>query len=143
MLSQGPMATRPLPAGPFTSMEGPQLQKPIAVCYALAVGEDVDAYALVEDAFVPLLVTRAGGGSGDQPESGQALSVHGAQVSAVRRSAAGALEVRVFNPTADVTTVTIDGRTGWLIDLRGRPVEAFAGSFELAPHAIATAMLSA
>jgi hypothetical protein len=33
------------------------------------------------------------------------------------------------------------GRSGWLTDLRGRPLEAFEGSFTLAPHRIATAVL--
>jgi hypothetical protein len=139
MLSQGPMATRPLPAGPFTRMEGPQLQKPISVRYAVAVGEEGDPYALVEDAFVPLLVTRAGGGS--ESSSGQALAVHGAEVSALQRTPAGALELRVFNPTEHATTVTVDGRTGWLVDLRGRPIQSFSESFDLAPFQIATAVL--
>ncbi|MEY2589256.1 MAG: 2-O-(6-phospho-alpha-D-mannosyl)-D-glycerate hydrolase, partial [Acidimicrobiaceae bacterium] len=140
MLSQGPMATRPLPAGPFTRMEGPQLQKPISVRYALAIGEEGDPYALVEDAFVPLLVTRAGGGS--ESSSGQALAVHGAEVSALQRTPAGALELRVFNPTEHSTTVTVDGRTGWLVDLRGRPIQSFSESFDLAPFQIATAVLA-
>jgi hypothetical protein len=140
LLSQGPMATRPMPAGPMTPMEGPQLQRPIAVRYALAVGDDVDPYAMVEDAFVPLLVTRASGGA--VAPNGQALAVHGAEVSALRRTPAGALEVRVFNPTPDPTTVTIEGRAGWLVDLRGRPIEAFADRFDLAPSQIATAILS-
>jgi hypothetical protein len=140
MLSQGPMATRPMPAGPFTPMEGPQLQRPIAVRCALVVGEDVDPYAVVEDAFVPLLVTRASGGT--VAADGQALAVHGAEVSALRRTPAGALEVRVFNPTRDTATVTIEGRAGWLVDLRGRPIEAFAEHFDLAPAQLATAILS-
>jgi alpha-mannosidase len=140
MLSQGPMATRPMPAGPFTPMEGPQLQRPISVRYALAVGDDVDPYAMVEDAFVPLLVTRASGGATDP--NGQALAVHGAEVSALRRTPSGALELRVFNPTPDTTTVTVEGRAGWLVDLRGRPIEAFAEHFDLGPSQIATAVLS-
>jgi alpha-mannosidase len=140
MLSQGPMSTRPMPAGPFTPMEGPQLQGPISVRYAVAVGEDVDPYAMVEDAFVPLLVTRASGGSTEP--NGQALAVHGGEVSSLRRTPAGALEVRVFNPTPDPAAVTIEGRDGWLVDLRGRPIEAFAERFDLAPWQIATAVLS-
>jgi hypothetical protein len=51
------------------------------------------------------------------------------------------LEVRVFNPSDDTTTVTIDGRRGWLVDLRGRPVEPFDGQFDLEPWRIATAVL--
>jgi hypothetical protein len=135
MLSQGPMATRPLPAGPLTPMEGPQQQGPVVAELALHVG-DRDPYAVVDDAFLPLIVTRAG--RGDRPRDGQALSVRGAQVSAVERTDDGALRVRVFNPTADTTTVELDGRRGDLVDLRGRPVGTFDGRFELRPFGIAT-----
>jgi mannosylglycerate hydrolase len=138
MLSQGPMATRPLPAGPLTPLEGPQQQGPVSLRFALHVG-DRDPYAVVDEAFLPLVVTRAGGGTG--PAEGQALRVTGAEVSAVTREA-GALHVRVFNPTADPTTVHVEGRQGWLVDLRGRPLAPFEGSFALAPWAIATAALA-
>ena len=138
MLSQGPMATRPLPAGPLTPMEGPQQQGPVAASFALHLGER-DPYAVADDVLVPLLVTRAGSGSG--PAEGQALSVSGAEVSAVVREAC-ALHVRVFNPTDEPTRVTIEGRRGWLVDLRGRPSGPFEGSFELEPWAIATAALA-
>jgi hypothetical protein len=66
--------------------------------------------------------------------------VHGAEVSAVVRRGGG-LEVRVFNPTNDETTVSIDGHTGWLVDLRGQPAEPFDGAFSLRPWGIATARL--
>ena len=118
---------------------GPQVQGPVAVSFAVHVG-DRDPYAIVEDAFLPLLVTQAGGGHG--PRDGEALRLSGAEVSAVVRIG-GALHVRVFNPSADATTVRIDGRKGWLVDLRGRPLEPFEGSFPLRPWGIATAALSA
>ena len=51
------------------------------------------------------------------------------------------LEVRVFNPTAQATVVALPGRSGWLVDLRGYPLEPFEGSFELRPFGIATARL--
>jgi hypothetical protein len=63
-------------------------------------------------------------------------------VSALRR-VAGGLEVRVWNPSADATTVRLPGRTGWLVDLRGRPLEPFDASFALRPWGIATARLEA
>jgi alpha-mannosidase len=140
LLSQLPMATRPLPAGPITPMEGSQLQKPIVASYALHVGE-ADPYALADDVLVPLQVLRSTTGSGSTATSGSALSVDGAPVSSLRRTA-GRLELRVFNPTADTTTVTIDGRRGWLVDLRGRPVEPFDEQFTLGPWRIATAVLN-
>jgi hypothetical protein len=141
LLSQMAMATRPLPAGPITPMEGSQLQKPVVATYALHVG-DCDPFALADDVLVPLQVLRTtSGGAGATSETvGSALSVDGAPVSSLRR-VAGRLELRVFNPSADTTTVMIDGRRGWLVDLRGRPVEPFEQRFTLAPWRIATAVL--
>jgi hypothetical protein len=156
MLSQGPMATRPLPAGPLTPLEGPQLQRTLTLRYAVAAG-DVDPYALADDVLVPLVVARpiaatrgtdAPTGDGvtdrgrDLPGEGSALTLHGAEVSAVTRDG-GTLTVRVFNPRPEPTTVTIEGRTGWLVDLRGRPEQPFEGSFDLRPWGIATATLDA
>ena len=138
MLSQGPMATRPLPAGPLTPMEGPQQQGPVDARFAIHLGER-DPYAVVDDAFLPLLVTRPGNGSG--PANGQALSVTGAEVSAIVR-VADQLHVRLFNPSAEPTTVEVAGRRGWLLDLRGRPLCAFEGTFELTPWQIATAAVT-
>jgi hypothetical protein len=141
LLSQLPMTTRPLPAGPITPMEGCQLQGPIVASYAVHVRDD-DPFALVDDVLVPLQVLRStsGGPDASTAASGQALSVDGAPVSSLRR-VAGRLELRVFNPTADTTTVVIDGRRGWLVDLRGRPVEPFEGQFTLGPWRIATVAL--
>src|SRR4030095_10396585 len=47
MLSQAPMPTRPLPAGPLIRMEGPQLQRRLTRRYAVAVGEAAP-FALAE-----------------------------------------------------------------------------------------------
>jgi alpha-mannosidase len=137
MLGQGPMATRPLPAAPLMPIEGAQLLKRIRAHYGIHIG-DADPYALVDELLAPLLVTTAGGGS--RPTRGQALDVDGAVVSSLRL-VAGRLEVRVFNPSDDITSVAIDGPSGWLVDLRGRALEPFAGSFELGPWRIATAVL--
>ncbi|HUP68971.1 MAG TPA: hypothetical protein VM142_04055 [Acidimicrobiales bacterium] len=139
MLSRVEMTTRPLPAGPSHRLHGPQMLGPVEARYAVHVG-DADPYALVDDAFLPLEVVTAGGG-GPRPDRGSALEVSGAEVSALRRQAGG-LELRVFNPTDQAVTVGIGGApTGWLVDLRGRPLQAFDGSFELGPWAVATALL--
>ena len=138
MLSRLGMSLRPLPAGPMDALDGPQMLGPVDVTYALAVG-DVDPYALADDVLLPLQVTSSFGG-GDRPDRGTELTVEGAQVSSVRRNA-GAVEVRVFNPGDDETTVALAGRSGWLVDLRGRPVAPFEGSFALRAHGIATARL--
>jgi alpha-mannosidase len=138
MLSQGPMVTRPLPAGPLTPLEGPQQQGRVEARLALHVG-DRDPYAVVDDAFLPLAVTRAGHGA--RSRNDRALDISGAEVSAVVRDAQGALQVRVFNPSAEPTTVLLPGRQGALVDLRGRIVGGFDGSFALRPWGIATAVL--
>ncbi len=137
MLGQGPMATRPLPAAPMIPVEGAQMLKLVRTDYGICIG-DADPYALVDELLAPLLVTKAGGGQ--RTADGQALHVDGAVVSSLRR-VAGRLELRLFNPSDDITTVVIDGRSGWLVDLRGRALEPFTGSFELGPWRIATAVL--
>ncbi len=139
MLSRAGMAYRPFPAGPVTPVEGLQMAgRPISLQYALAVGVD-DAYALADDILLPIEVFASQGG-GARPSTGSVLSVSGAEVSAVRRDG-GVHEVRVFNPGPAPTTVTIDGRAGWLVDLRGYPKSAFKDSFDLRPFEIATARL--
>ena len=138
MLSRLGMTLRPLPAGPMMPIEGPQMLGPVEIHYALAVDHG-DPYALATDVLDPLLTSGSFGG-GDRPGRGSALSVRGAEVSAVVRKS-GRLEVRVFNPSPAATTVEIAGRSGWLVDLRGRPVAPFEGSFELRPEGIATARL--
>jgi alpha-mannosidase len=139
MLSQGPMATRPLPAGPLTPMEGPQSQHRVEARFAVHLG-DRDPFALADEVLVPLQVTRGGGPAAAGTASGQALCITGAEVSAVVREA-GQLVVRVHNPSPERTTVSVEGRAGWLVDLRGRPVQPFEGSFDLNPWQIATVNL--
>ncbi len=139
MLSQIPMATRPLPAGPFDAAEGAQLQGPLELRYAVHLAGR-DPYAVTEDAFVPLQVVGTTKGDGPSTAASAAsdslLSVTGAEVSALRRLPARpeVLELRVFNPTASPTTVTVEGRTGRLVDLRGDGDDPFDG--ELHPSAV-------
>jgi alpha-mannosidase len=135
----GDMSYRPWPAGPPVPAEAAQMIGPVRVRYAIHVG-DADPYALVDDAFLPLERVQSSGGN-TRPARGSALTVEGAEVSAVVRRA-GALEVRVFNPTAVETRVDLGGRSGWLIDLRGRALEQFDGGFALRPWGIATARLT-
>jgi hypothetical protein len=59
----------------------------------------------------------------------------------VRREA-GAVEVRLFNPTDRPATVSLEDRRGWLVDLRGRPLTEVDGTFELGPFALATVRLT-
>ncbi|MHB8328048.1 MAG: glycoside hydrolase family 38 N-terminal domain-containing protein [Acidimicrobiales bacterium] len=139
MLSRLGMAYRPLPAGPLTPVEGLQLQGRVVECtYAIATSCD-DPYAMVDEALLPLDVVHGGGG-GWRAVEGCALDVEGAEVSALRRHA-GVLELRVFNPTDQPTTVRLGERSGWLVDLRGRTLEPVDGSFGLRPFGIATVRL--
>jgi glycosyl hydrolase family 38/alpha mannosidase-like protein len=139
MLSRLGMAYRPFPAGPLTPVEGLQMTgRPVSIRYALALNVE-DPYALADDVLLPLEVVNTLGG-GTRPATGSELSVSGAEVSALRRDG-GVLEIRVFNPRAETTTVTIEGHAGWLVDLRGYPESPFEGSFELRPFGIATARL--
>jgi alpha-mannosidase len=137
-LSRGPMRTRRLPAGPIIELEGSQVPGPRTVRYAVARG-DVDPYALADDTFVDLLVAK-GAGLGRMGEHHQALRIDGAEVSSLRRRQ-GRLEARVFNPWPRATVLSIAGRRGRVVDLRGRPLADFDGSLPLGPFAIATIAL--
>ncbi|HEY5246803.1 MAG TPA: hypothetical protein VIJ60_14130, partial [Acidimicrobiales bacterium] len=140
MLSRLGRAYRPFPAGPLTPVDGLQLVgRRIEARYAVAVGP-VDPWTLADDVLLPLEVVGSLGG-GWRPAHGSALDVDGAEVTAVRR-VAGLLEVRVFNPSPETTTVSLGARAGWLVDLRGRPLEPVEGHFPLRPHGIATVRLS-
>ncbi len=116
-------------------MQGPRILR-----YGVALGED-DPWSAVDDAFLPLEVAM-GSGRGPLPPSGSMLTVEGAQVSSVRRVDGGELEVRVFNPTPEETTVAVAGRSGWLVDLRGCRLERFDGSLTLPPWGITTLRLA-
>jgi len=154
MLSRLTMLNRPLPAGPVERLEGPQLQGPRTMRYGMAVGIE-DSYALADEAFGDLPVVSSLGG-GRRALEASLLSVTGAEVSTVRRVAGGVLEVRVFNPRGAATDVTVSrpatdaekpsapgmSSRGTLVDLRGRYVSSFEGSFELGPYRIATVRLS-
>ncbi|MEA2842374.1 MAG: 2-O-(6-phospho-alpha-D-mannosyl)-D-glycerate hydrolase, partial [Actinomycetota bacterium] len=139
VLSGTRLIYRPHPAGPPLPVTGAQMKGPQLVRYALAVGDE-DPYALADDAFLPLAAV-TGSGYGPRPATGSALRVTGAQVSALRRAHSGRLELRVFNPTVEMATVDLDGRSGWLVDLRDRPLNRFDGAFELKPWGIATVHL--
>jgi mannosylglycerate hydrolase len=138
MLSRDRMAYRSNPAGPALPVEGPQMRGRQVLRYCVHVG-DGDPYALADQAWLPLEVVH-GSGAGDRPAHGRLLSVTGAEVSALYR-VGGSLTLRVFNPTDHNTTVGVEGRSGWLVDLRGQLLEPFEQSFPLRPWGIATAQL--
>ncbi len=136
MLSRGPMPTRPLPAGPENPLEGPQMQGPYRARMIVATGER-DPYEIVDEGFTPLLVALSRGSEAKPPRTERLLDVTGGEVSSLRR-VDGMLEVRVFNPADETCQVTVAGRHGWIVDLRGRAVGRFDESVSLAPGRIAT-----
>ncbi|HEX9683965.1 MAG TPA: glycoside hydrolase family 38 C-terminal domain-containing protein [Acidimicrobiales bacterium] len=143
MLSRPEMAYRPLPAGPDIAMEGPQMQGRHTLRFAVSADPHIDPYAMAADAFV-FLSAKQTAGDGDRSPTGAALDIDpgAAQISSLRRHD-GAVELRVFNPTGTATSVRLRGATGWLVDLRDRPIERFHEGIDLGPYAIATARLDA
>jgi len=150
-LSRSEPALRPNLAGPLDPLEGPQLQRRLALDYAVlphrGSWEDADLYAAADRFLVPLQRTRVAGFANPTvaPE-GRTLAVDGAEVSAVLREPGGHV-VRVFNPLSHPTTVSVRRErapaTGWIVDLRGAPVEPFEGHFELRAGGIATLTMRA
>ena len=141
-LSRGPMPSRPLPAGPEDRLEGAQALKPLTLSYALCVGPatPADGCALAEHVASPLHLVHAEGG-GDLDAAGTWLQVQGVEVDAVLRDPDGALVVRAHEMDGVAGRLEVPGRTGQVVDLRGRPVETFEGSLELRPHQIVTLRL--
>lgn len=140
MLSRIGMALRPLPAGPLTPVEGLQmLGRPLELHYGLTV-DPVDPYTLADHVLAPFDSVASNGG-GHRKTEGTALEIAGAVVSAVRR-VGGQLEVRVFNPTPEPTSVQLPDQRGWIVDLRGQAVRHFEGSFNLQPFEICTFVLT-
>jgi alpha-mannosidase len=148
-LSRLQLSTRASPAGYPYPLDGPQMLGHRSVDYALLPHRgdwhDADLYDVADEVLVPLERIRAGGVVGAHREpAGARLGVDGARVSAVLREPGGLL-VRVFNPSPDPATGTVeqDGApaTGWAVDLAGRPLQRFEGGVELRPWEIATLRL--
>jgi mannosylglycerate hydrolase len=121
---------RPNPAGPPDPLEGPQLQGKQRAEYAVLLHtgdwQAADCYGAADAFLVPLERTRVAGHSDrSRPETGAALRVDGAEVSAVQR-VPGGLVVRVFRTAAEPGVVTLEHEgvpaRGFVIDLRGQPV---------------------
>lgn len=142
VLSRPAPAARPNPAGPADVLEAPQLLGSLQVRYAVAIGA-VNPWRLADAAWLSPRVVNASG-AGMLPASGSRLAVRGAEVSALHRRAEDrAIQLRVFNPAAAPATVELPGHSGWLVDLRGRPLRRFVGRFDLRAWEVATACLDA
>ncbi|HWE54792.1 MAG TPA: hypothetical protein VG435_04730 [Acidimicrobiales bacterium] len=140
ILSRPAPAARPNVAGPALALRDSQMPGPQEFRYALA-RDSADPWALADAVWTPLMAVPAEG-DGPLPDRGRRLTVIGARVSSLRR-VDGALEVRVFNPTDQATTVSFPAHSGDLVDLTGRSVGGWDGAFPLGPWAFATARLAA
>jgi hypothetical protein len=131
---------RPNPAGPAVALEATQMLGRHTLQYALVMSTD-DPWRVTDDAWTPLLVAH-GAGAGHLGPAGSHLTVHGGEVSALRR-AADRIEIRVFNPRPTRARLEIPGHSGVLVDLRGRVTASWEEAFDLGPHQFATALLDA
>ena len=139
MLSRLGMRYRPLPAGPLTPVEGLQLVgTTVESRYAISL-DDADPYEIAEDILLPLESVGSRGG-GHLPATSSALEIDGAEVSSLRRRG-GTMEVRLFNRSNIEATVSIPGRSGRIVDLRGNVLREVAGSFSMRGHEIATLVI--
>ena len=137
-LSRGPMASRPLPAGPEQPLEGPQLRGPLTLRYAVAT-DDIDPYELADRVWSPLAAVEADGG-GERGEEGTGLDVRGVAVDAVARDGHHVM-VRGHEPFGRPGALLVPGRTGEVVDLLGRSLGGFDTSMALRPHQIVTVRL--
>jgi 2-O-(6-phospho-alpha-D-mannosyl)-D-glycerate hydrolase len=147
-LSRSELSLRPNPAGPLDPLEGPQLQRRLALDYAVlphrGSWHDASLPAAADEFLVPLQRVRGGGWPGaTRPPSGRALAVDGALVSAVVRDADGHLTVRVVNLSPEPARAAVahgDGTPadGDVVDLTGAVRTTFSGSVALRPGEIAT-----
>jgi len=141
MLSRIDVPYRPVTAGPPIATPGAQQLGAVHVAYAVSVA-DVDPFTMADEVLVPLLTARAPGGGPDRRPGAAGLEVEGAPVSAVVREGS-AVVLRVFNPRDSAATLCVRGRTGEVVDLRGRSLAPFDGTLELPAGRIATIRLDA
>lgn len=142
VISQGPMTMRALPAGPPTPTPAAQMIGSFRAELVVHTGGR-DPYAVADDAFTPLLVSRLpNAGFGDPDAVGRRLTLTGAELSSLTRRPDGRLELRVFNPSDSPSEATVEGRSGEVTDLGGHPTgERFDGTITLTPHQIITLAL--
>jgi alpha-mannosidase len=109
-ISRPSLPTRPMPAGP--DIATPDAQMIGETAFSLAIHPDASRDTLLEawERFALPLVSVQATGGGPQPSSGTLLDVEGAQLSAIRRTATGDVEVRAWNPASSSTDARIAGR---------------------------------
>lgn len=136
VLSRPAPTFRPNAAGPPLAVEGPQMIGRVTSKMAVGVGVG-DPYRLADEVWAPLEVVNGRCADPGIEPVGSRLVVTGAEVSSLRL-VGDRVELRAFNPSPDPVVVGIPGRTGWTVDLRGRTLEVWAGSFVLRAWGVAT-----
>ncbi|MEY3362166.1 MAG: hypothetical protein RL531_1885, partial [Actinomycetota bacterium] len=149
-LSRSEMYYRPNAAGPLLPVEGAQMLQRLTLTYAVVPHRGdwavADLPRVADDVLVPLERIRRGEIPGTAlPPHGGRLRVDGIEVSALHRTEGG-LALRGYNPhpEARMLTVTLDGRpaSGWVVDLLGRPLEAFDGTRTIRSNGIVSLLLA-
>ena len=149
-LSRVEPALRPSPAGPPSPLRGSQLLGEQRAEYAVLLHRGdwraADCYGAADAFLVPFERARVSArSSGRRAATGVALRVDGAEVSAVTRTPGGLL-VRMFRSAADAGTVTVEHlgapARGFVVDLRGRPIERFEHALTMRPWQIITLQLA-
>ncbi|MCL4312593.1 MAG: hypothetical protein M1131_00390 [Actinobacteria bacterium] len=149
MLSTAANSLRAGPAGPSIELTGSKMLGRREFSYAVTTSA-IDPYTMAEDVFLPLQIVypkmrNLGDIEEELGEQYQIMHVEGAQVSRVHR-VGGELEIRVFNPYPEGSTLTVmDGRgkelEGQVVNLRGMPLSPFKGSVSLRAFEICTIRL--
>ena len=145
-LSRDDGRLRPVGAGPSYPIPKAEQLGPFRRRYAIVLhGDDWQGlHAVADEVLLPLEHASVLHTSGTVPAAGAALSVEGAEVTAVLRDH-GALVVRMFRAGDEAAWVGIRRHgapaRGWLVDLTGRPLGEIDGGLTLAPWQIATVRL--
>jgi mannosylglycerate hydrolase len=149
-LSRSEPSLRPGPAGPLMPVHGALMLGRYEARYALLPHRgdwtNADLYAMA-DAFLlsPEVMSVPVHTLETQPPTGSALTVDGAEVSALMRNEDGTIHLRVFNPRPTPTTVRVQRDhqqcTGSIRNLVDRVLGAFTGTLEVQPHEIVTLYL--
>jgi mannosylglycerate hydrolase len=149
LLSRDDGSLRPVHTGPSVAVPHAEQLGLFRRSYAIVVHrgrwDGAGLLARADDMLLPLEHAWIGPTTGEAPGAGAALTVDGAEVTAVFR-AGGALIVRMVRMSDEPgrVTVRVDGTPakGWSVDLAGRPLAGVEGGFELGAWAIATLRLN-
>jgi alpha-mannosidase len=140
-LSRITMTNRPLSAGPNLETSDAQLLGASEFSYAVSVEDNLDLLATRDQYLIPLITIKGQNESEKEDLSYPKLKISGCQVSSLIKNN-DQIQIRIFNPTEDSKTASIENGSGLIVDLLDNPIEPFDGAVELRPFGIATIRLS-